>query len=491
MTAVSVLQVRRWVRRSQAAHKERGETLGNFYFALLFVAIVGGMVHRQIAAVVWPGHPTAAPLAGVSFAVALAGALYLLLRRAGPLALSRPASSWLLTAPVSRRSLLLPSLGVAVLVAAVAGAVGALGIMGHVMVHPVAELPLLGALGAIVVLFVALAAQAGQWWTELSDNAAYLLIAAGLAGLVVNSAADLHWSFDARSWVVPAIGALALIAAAGLAYSVRTLARTPNDRILEAATTAGTLADAAFGVEPSFVTDMIERRYWARRKLRSKRLWARLPVLTAQDLLLLRRRPRRLLWLLGGVALPALFSSAPAWVLAIAVLIGGLVAGGVTTANVRTDTGNPWMLRMIGLSSREAVLQRSCVPMILAGFWSAAALTMLNLLGTLPAGPWWLLGLALGPVGGVAAVRKARTGFVDNGLMPLDTPMGSFAIGPLIAAFAGVDVLLLGVPSIVLIGQGGPLSWNGVLVQAAVAALAVRAYLAGTTATDRVELTSH
>ena len=28
-----VRAVRRWVRRTQAAHAERGETLGNFYFA--------------------------------------------------------------------------------------------------------------------------------------------------------------------------------------------------------------------------------------------------------------------------------------------------------------------------------------------------------------------------------------------------------------------------------------------------------------------------
>src|SRR3712207_7893026 len=32
-----VAAVRRWVRRTQSAHRERGETLGNFYFGLLFV----------------------------------------------------------------------------------------------------------------------------------------------------------------------------------------------------------------------------------------------------------------------------------------------------------------------------------------------------------------------------------------------------------------------------------------------------------------------
>ncbi|GAA2508103.1 DUF6297 family protein [Winogradskya humida] len=496
--AVSVTEVRGWVRKRQAAHKERGETLGNFYFALLFIAIVGGMLHRQLAVVFWPSVPNASQLAGVSIIVALIGGLYIALRRLGPLALSRPASSWLLMAPVSRRVLLLPSLGAAMAIAAMTGALGALAIMGHVLARPLAEqvvaLPLLGALAANVLLLIALAAQADRWWSGLSDTIAYLLLAAGLAGLVVDSA--VHAPRAPAGWppagsVLPVVGALALIVLIFFALAVRTLGRTPNDRILEAAKTAGTLADSAFGVEPSFVTDMLERRYWARRKLRSMRLWRRVPVLTAQDLLLLRRRPRRLLWLAGGAALPSLFVSAPGWVLAIAVVLGGLFAGGVTTSNVRTDTGNPWMLRMLGISSRDSVLQRCYVPVALATIWYTAALSLLQILGELPAGPWWALGIVLGPVGGVAAVRKARTGFVNNSILPFDTPMGSFSPGPLIASLAGVDVLLLGVPTIVLIALGNPLDLTGVIIQATLSVLAVRAYLAGTTAKDRVELSTH
>nr|BFE68279.1 hypothetical protein GCM10020092_015800 [Actinoplanes digitatis] len=55
-TTVAVGSVRRWVRRTRSAHRERGETLGNFYFAVLFVAIVGGMLHRQLAAIFWLGR---------------------------------------------------------------------------------------------------------------------------------------------------------------------------------------------------------------------------------------------------------------------------------------------------------------------------------------------------------------------------------------------------------------------------------------------------
>jgi hypothetical protein len=125
---------------------------------------------------------------------------------------------------------------------------------------------------------------------------------------------------------------------------------------------------------------------------------------------------------------------------------------------------------------------------VLSGLWYAAALALLHGLGDLPAGPWWALGLVLGPVGAASTMRKSRVGFVDNGLMPVDTPMGSVSTGPLINAVAGLDVLLLGLPTVVQIAQGGPLSWTGVLVQAVVAVIGARAYLDATTKTDRVEL---
>jgi hypothetical protein len=233
---------------------------------------------------------------------------------------------------------------------------------------------------------------------------------------------------------------------------------------------------------------MIERRYWARRRLRSTRLPARLPILVTQDLLLTARRRRRLLWLLLAAALPVLLRPAPHWVLGIAVLIGVLLAAATPAGNVKTDAGNPVLLRLLGLSSRRAVQQRLWVPGVLAAVWAALALTLLDVLGDLPGGPWWALGLVLGPVGAVAAVRRARVGFVRNELLPLDTPMGTVSTGPLVNAAIGPDALLLGLPALIAIAGGHPLSWTTVVVQAVVGGFGARAYLAGTTATDRVEL---
>ncbi|MFI5494560.1 DUF6297 family protein [Actinoplanes sp. NPDC051859] len=494
-TTVAVAGVRRWVRRTQSAHRERGETLGNVYFAVLFIAVVGGILHKQVTAVVWPSSVQGSALVGASLTAALTGTVYLLLRKIGPLGLSRPAASWLLTAPVGRRRLLLPPLLAAAAGAAVAGALGGLAILGHATARPVPQtatlLPLLGALTGVALLLVALAAQTDRWWSNRSDDLAYLLLAAGLGGLVAHSAGATPGTvhrWPALPVVAGATVALALVVTTFLLVSVRGLARVPNHRVLDASRTAGTLWDSAYGMEPSFVTEMVERRYWARRKLTSARLSTRLPVLVAQDLLVLRRRPRRVLWLAAATPLPALLGGAPAWVLGVATLAAGLLAAGATAASLRTDAGNPWMLRMLGLSSRTVVLHRLWVPGVLAALWYAAALTLLHALGHLAAGPWWALGLAVGPIGAVAAVRKGRTGFVDNSLTPLDTPMGSVATGPVLAAVAGLDVLLLGLPTIVQIAQGEPLTWTGVLVQAAVGVFGARAYVSGTTTKDRVEL---
>lgn len=487
--------LRRWVRRTQSEHRERGATLGNIYFAVLFIAVVGGMLRRQLAVIFWPAHPNASELAGAALVGVGLGALFLALRRLGPLGLSRPAASWFLTAPVSRRKLLTPSLRLAAVGAAVVSAIYVVAVVGHVAARPmpVADgllLPVAGALAGIVVLLAALAAQGGRAWGAWADNLASAVLAAGLAGFVVDSVVDAPRA--AASWPVATVqitaGGLAVLVAALLAVAVTRLAGTPNDRILEAAKTGGTLIDSVFGVEPSFVTDMLERRYWARRHLRSRRLWRRVPVLTAQDLLLAARRPRRLAWIAGGIALPALLAHAPSWILAVAVLLGGMAAAGVTTGNVRTDAGNPVLLRLLGLDSRAAVRQRFWVPTLLAGLWYAGSLALLDALGDLPAGPWWALGLTLAPTGAAAALRKARAGFVRNDILPLDTPMGTLSPGPMVNSVVGPDLLLLGLPTLVQIVGGHPLTWTTVLIQAIASGAGARAYLAATTDPNRVEL---
>jgi hypothetical protein len=493
-----IAALRRWIRHQQSEHRERGATAGNIYFVVLFIAVVGGMLHKQLAVVFWPTHPNASELAGVALVLTGLGGLFLALRRLGPLGLSRPAASWLLTAPVSRRRLLTPSLRVAAAGAALAGVVFGVAVLGHVAARPVpGELAVAllggGALLGIVVLMIALAAQAARGWAVWADRFAGLVLAAGLACFVVDSAIDSPRA--SSSWpattALTATAGLLVIVVALLVVSVARLARTPNERILESSKTAGTLMDSAFGVEPSFVAEMIERRYWASRRLRSARLWARVPVLVAQDLLLVRRRPRRLIWTAASVALPALLAHSPHLVLAIALLLGGMIAAGASTANVRTDAANPVLLRLLDIDSRRAITQRIWVPAALATLWSTAAFLVLQALGDLPPGPWWVLGLVLGPVGATAAIRKARVGFVRNDMMAFDTQMGvSLSPGPLIKLALGPDLLLLGLPALLEVAGGHPLSWTTVLVQAVVGYVGARGYISISTAQDRVELSN-
>ncbi|MBM2621300.1 hypothetical protein JIG36_37940 [Actinoplanes sp. LDG1-06] len=497
MTVVPLAPVRRWISRTQSSHRERGATLSSLYIGVLTIAIIGGMLHRQVAAIFWPSAPDTSALAAGSLTAVCYGLLYLALRRFGPLALSRPAASWLLPAPVSRRRLLLPSLRLTGLVAAVIGGLATLAVVGHAAPRAEAgdEVALLitgGALVGLVLLLIATAAQAGRGWGDMLDRLAGLIFAAGLAGLVTATTLDRAPAVDRWppvSTLLPVVGAVALVVVIAFALVVRGLAATPSDRILEASRTAGTLFDTAFGIEPSFLTDMIERRYWARRRLRSTRLFPRLPVLVAQDLLLALRRRSRLLWLVLAAALPLLLGSAPGWVLGAAVLLGLLIAGMTATGNVKTDAGNPVLLRMLGLSSRDAVLQRLWVPGVLAGLWAALALTALDLLGDLSSGPWWALGVALGPVGAAAAVHRARVGFVRNELLPLDTPMGTLSTGPLVNAVMGPDLLLLGIPAWIAIARG-ELTPTMLLVQAVIAVAGARIYLSGTTGDDRTELSN-
>ncbi|BAL92397.1 hypothetical protein AMIS_71770 [Actinoplanes missouriensis 431] len=506
-SAVPLGPLRRWIRGTQASHRERGATLSNVYIAVLCVAIGAGVFKVQLTKIFWPADPSLSGVAGLSASVICAALLYHALRRLGPATLSRPASYFLLTAPVSRRRLLLPSVRLGAAGAALTGAAAAFAVLGHAGARD--ALPtLLVAAGALLGLLIFLLAAVAQRRSATAaspapldrlaspavlDRLASLALAAGLAELVAEAAGWTPPTLGgppAATSLVPLTGALTALVIAGFTLLVRGLARTRNDRILESAKTAGTLFDAAFGMEPSWVTDMLERRYWANRRLRSTRPPARLPVLTGQDLLLAGRRGPRLLWLLGATTLPLLLTSAPHWLLAIVLLVGMMVAARTSTATIRTDAGNPVLARMLGLTSRQVIYQRFWVPLALSGIWGTLTLTLLQMTGNLPPGPWWAFGIALAPAGAAAAVRHARVGFVRNDLLPLDTPMGTVSTGPLVNSVAGPDLLILGLPALLALAGDDPLPWSSVLLQAGVALLGARAYLNATTAEDRTELTA-
>jgi hypothetical protein len=490
-SVVALRPVRRWIRRTQASHRDRGELLGTVYTVVFSIAVIAVMAQDTLKAVFSPLVPHLSGVGALAAATVCAGLLHLTLRRLGPVTVTRPAAYFLLTAPVSRRRLLSPSLHAAAFGAGLAGAAAAFGVLGNAVTSGSLLLVAAGALCGVLLALLASGAQSRPRLASVTDAVARVALAVGLAALVAEATGwtPPQLSGDpARSVVVTVTGALAVVAVMAFLLGVRDLARTPNDEILESAKTTGTLADTVNGMEPAFFSDMLERRYWSRRTLRSTRLPRRLPPLTGQDLLLARRRPARLMWTAASTAMPLLLIGAPRWILVIALLAGTVIAARATTATIKTDASNPVLLRLLGLTSRQVVRQRLWVPVVLGAAWATVALALLQLSGALPPGQWWLLGLAVGPVGAASAVRAARAGFVRNDLIPIDTPMGSVPTGPVVYAFAGIDLLILALPAVIALVQDTPLTWTMITVQAAASALGIQAYLSWTTDSERVSL---
>jgi hypothetical protein len=492
---VPLAPVRRWVRARQNAHRDNGSLLGNIYFGVLLVAVLVSMTWPMISSVFWPDAPSGTALTAGAVPLISAGALYLGLRRLGPLAVSRPAASWLLTAPVPRRALLLPSARIMAGVAAVAGAAIGFAVVSQVTAGPeagvIAFAALVGALLGVAVALVATVAQRGAGWARASDLIAYVATVLGMIGLVADRTSGRP-AAGLRATTTPigyAAAGLAVVVAVLGVLAYRRLDRTHPETILAAAQATGTVADATALGQPSFVADLVERRYWAGRRWHSKPFTRRLPVLTAQDLRVLARRPQRLGWLAAATLLPAVFTGSTGWLPSAAVLFGAMTAAATTTTAVRTDAANPAMLRLLAVSARQAVLDRAWLPALLASAWASTALLMLTVLDAMPPGPWWALGLALGPAAAAGAIRRARMGLVQNGLLPLDTPMGSLETGPVLGAVIGYDLLVIfGLPALVLIGTGDPLSWSAVLTQLTFSAAGLAMYVGASTSTVAADL---
>ncbi|GIJ21142.1 DUF6297 family protein [Micromonospora lutea] len=480
----SARRVRRWVRRRRA---ERGPALSleSAYVLLLTVAVTVAMIGPRLGSALWPAD--AAPASDRFVVVVLLGAgaagLVLLLRQMGPLVLGRGELTWLLPTPVGRRGLLLPALVRVLAVGVVAGAVLASTGSARLATRPVTGPALAGwlvlgtAVGVLLALF-AVAAQRRTTYARVADAVLpALLVVAGATVLF----ARVRALPSLPVVTVPLPFALAALAAAVAltVLTVRDLERFPDVRLHEPSLTVGTYLDAAYAVEPSFVADLRERRYWRRRALRSLPLRPRRGRLVPlqHDLLVLRRRGWRSGWLFATAALPALLSTGSDWLPVATLVVGAVTAAGVTLGGLRRDAAQPALLRLLGLTGQRAVAIRLVVPAVLATAWSGLAMLTLGMLGGLPPGPWWALGVAFGPTAAMIAVRRAQAGRIDNALPLLETPMGAFPPGPVLWLLNGSDVLMFAAPTLLaLLGPTSP-GWGWVGVQAALSAAAVLAYL--------------
>ncbi|MEU5562107.1 DUF6297 family protein [Micromonospora musae] len=479
-TPAAPADVRRRLRRMRVAAVGRVDP-SSVYCVLLAIVMAVVLFGRPLGVVVWP-----ADAAGLSVPVLVGAGLVLLaflgvLRRLGPVVVSRADATWLLPAPVPRRTLLTPALLLTALSATVVGGLVGLAVAGRAAERPVTSAVVVAAVagGATIGLLLALLAvhaqtrpRSGRAVDLIAGIAAAALVAVAVHERLTGGYALPGDVLPPASVILVAAGvALPLVLAAVVSVWWR-LDRWPTHRIAETSAATGSYADAVFAIEPSFISAQSSRRYWRNRTgIRTSRLLRdrRVPPLVAQDLLQVRRKPGRLLWLVGTATAPAVVADGPVWLLIGIVLVGALAAASVTGEATHSDASNPAALRLLGLTFRQVYAQRLVVPAGIAALWGAIALGAAQATGAL-SGPWWALGLAAGPAAAVAALYRAKISANSLGHIFIDTPAGAFPSGLLLWLVNGVDVVaVLGLPMVIaLVTERAPehLSWSSVLVQA-------------------------
>ncbi|TYC07164.1 hypothetical protein FXF53_00720 [Micromonospora sp. WP24] len=479
-TPAAPADVRRHIRRMRVAAVGRVDP-SSVYCVLLAIVMAVVLFGRPLGVVVWP-----ADAAGLSVPVLVGAGLVLLafvgvLRRLGPVVVSRADATWLLPAPVPRRTLLTPALLLTALSATVVGALVGLAVTGRAAERPVTSSVVVAGIagGATVGLLLALLAVHAQ--TRPTRGRAVDLTAGAVAAALVAVAVGerLAGGYAPPRDLLPP--ASTMLVAAGVAFPLALaavvsvwwrLGSWPTHRIAEASAATGSYADAVYSIEPSFLSEQSSRRYWrSRTGLRTSRLLRdrRVPPLVAQDLLQVRRRPGRLPWLVGTALAPAVVADGPVWLLIGVVLVGALAAASATSEATHADASNPAALRLLGLTFRQVYAQRLVVPAGIAALWGALALGTVQATDTL-SGPWWALGLVAGPGAAVAALYRAKVSASSIGHIFIDTPLGGFPSGLLLWLVNGVDVVaVLALPLVIaLVTSRAPeqLSWSSVAVQA-------------------------
>ncbi|MFI0450104.1 DUF6297 family protein [Actinomadura sp. 6N118] len=473
MTGVaSVTAVRAYVR----ARGRSGRTWSDRYTGLigltLAVLITAPAVGTALSAV--PREvDTSRACAGVALlALLLAGALSAA-RASGPVAVPAADAAWLVLSPLPRRGVLGRTALILVGVSVVAGAALGVGLLTVLGSRDQAVLRLLAALVLGVAtmaggMSAAVLAQTSERWDAwLTGGISVIVVSAGIAA-IMSFGPGSHLAASVSSAPPSAVLAAAtasVMPAAGLTVRAWTaLGRIPARTVLDASTRTGHAAAAAVMMDPGALTWIVEDAHWRGRSLRS-RPWpsglarglvparARGPLAVSwQEWRRLARRPVRVALLVSSTLLPALAARAttdvagngvPA-VAAVVLGVGALAVAASATTGARRDGEDPALARLLGVGPRALLAARAVLPALLGGGWLVAALTVLGTAGALPAGPWWLLGVACAPALAAGALRMARRRPVDHAMPVLNTPVGALPTGPVLWALTGVDVAVLG-----------------------------------------------
>jgi hypothetical protein len=422
------------------------------FMLAMALAVLGKPVTEAVAGLGGQADPARAG-AGLALVLAgLAGALALA-RSVGPVVLPGADAAWLVLSPLDRRAVLTRPARVLAIVALAAGGVlglAALAALGapDQLVWRLTGAMVLGMSASAGAMALAVLAQASQSWQ-------LWLTAAVVALLVMAAVAAIGWArvpMAAAATAPPAgVAAVALGSVVGAGLLVRrawgALGRIPAASLLTASTRAGHMGNAAVSMDPGGLTWIAEDNHWRSRRLRSVR-WPSLPAplaLAWQDWLRTARRPWRLAAVFAAALLPAVLERAGGGAAAgVGVLAGALAVAATGVSGARRDGDNPGLARLAGVDRRAALLARALLPALLSGAWAATALICLSVAGGLAVAPMWLFGPLAAPALAAAALRMARRRPIDHSMPVLDTPAGAVPLGPVIWAFTGADLALLG-----------------------------------------------
>jgi hypothetical protein len=420
--------------------------------ALYLADILTGPLSRLSAAAGHPdtGQAAAQAISGAGLVLGVGIGLLLLAQALGPLALSPADTSWLLPSPLARRPLLRRSAGSVAAAAVLAGAL--LGVLTLAMAGPylrpgASTLPaswlVLSAIAGAALCLAAVAAQALAQPRERAGSVVRTI------GAVVGFVAMLGALIAERSGgianaITTGFGGLSVIAlqivtvvmlilaASATALAWRLLPSFPASVLRSDSARTGRALTAAAFLNLQLLTWIAEDNHWRDRILRSRR-WPRLRpamVLAWADWRRLSRRPGLLVVTASAALIPALVGAAitghyRGYVVAVALLLGGIAAGAQGTVGAKRDLNDPTLRRMLAVDPAQALAARAVLPALLSAAWLALACGVLVAVGVLHGGLWIAVGLAAGPGAAAAALRMARTAPINPTEPGIDLPMGS------------------------------------------------------------------
>ncbi len=447
-------QVREW--RRGRADTRLVDALGDAYIAAFAALMLGSMLVNVVLNVrtavgsVCTSHACrdARDLLPWLTAVGVLTVCLATARLLGPMLVSPAIGSWLLPAPVSRRSLLRPRLAGTGLVALLLGGLLAAGAATLGRFDGSSVTAFAGSVGALCLATVGAAVVAQARGGRGAQVVTWLLAAVvwvGLLGLAFNAAPPVAPPHAGPLWAAMLGGSwlLAGVAVWRALVDLRLLGRpqlTPGGSLLPS------LSGALAGLDFALVYDVLVARRWrARSTVRSvagRGHGGR--ALVWRDVVRLRRSPQVLVVLAACLVVPYLSASVGLGRVVVLVATGtAWVAGLGLFSALRVVSRTPGLARCLPMTTAEAKAACLWVPGVVLLVWALGTVPALHTALRLSWADCVAAAVAVG-IGATATTTRWMTGRPPNYQLPMVTsPIGAVPPSLYVAAIRGFDVLLL------------------------------------------------